>query len=337
MRLGKISVILLLLLATGVGGVFLGVKHHRKLNDVFKKFMIRVVPVLGLKYRGVENFYPKKINVKNHQEYLNSLKAGFKEKAHLPKMVLIPAGKFLMGCQAEKCPKAELPAHEEMVKSFEMAVTEVTFVQWDTCVAMGGCDLMPGDLGWGRDQMPLINVSWEQMTQQFIPWLNANSEGGYHLPSEAQWEYAARDGKIGKPYPWGDEPVSCDESSPYAARFGALWAGTDPECNIIKPARVASYAPSDWGLYDILGNVAEFTQGCANREPRRISGVSVKKDYPGARSDGNTRQDKFCERRVMRGATWRSPFKIVSIAMRRLYPTNMVYNRIGFRLARDID
>ncbi len=350
----KNSIVLLLFLALVffVSGALFGFKYHRQLSktyrNIYNSIAFKVVSLFDLKYRGIEKYYPKKLKIKDHQTYLNSLKDEFKAKAHIPKMATIPAGKFLMGCQVEKCPKSELPVHEVNIKSFEMAVTEVTFKQWDICVAMGGCDFLPGGLGWGRGQIPLVNVSWEQMNRQFIPWLNANSEGGYHLPSEAQWEYVARDGKIGKHRPWGDMPVSCEKSSPFGVSFGAIpWSlDKEPDCKIIKPSPVGSYAPTDWGLYDILGNVSEFTQDCANHDKSAMrtglkkhlaAGIQEKEVYLGAPVDGSAWQDTFCDIRIQRGASWASPRGNLRVSLRRQYPKNHAYNRVGFRLARDIN
>ncbi|WP_295392796.1 formylglycine-generating enzyme family protein [uncultured Thiodictyon sp.] len=110
-------------------------------------------------------------------------------------MVYIPVGSFLMGCQpAEKdCFPDEKPAHQVQIPAFEIGKYEVTFDEWDTCVADGGCTQKPGDAGRGRGRRPVINVSWDD-AQQYVTWLSRKTGKPYRLPSEAEWEYAARAG-----------------------------------------------------------------------------------------------------------------------------------------------
>ena len=97
----------------------------------------------------------------------------------------------------------ERPVHRVRIKAFLLGKTEVTFAQWDACVAAGGCRRKPDDEGWGRGNRPVINVSWEDITEQFIPWLNKTTGKRYRLPTEAEWEYAARAGSESK-YSWGN-------------------------------------------------------------------------------------------------------------------------------------
>ena len=90
------------------------------------------------------------------------------------------------------------------VPPFKLGKYEVTFAQWDACVADGGCgDYRPDDKSWGRGSRPVIGVSWDD-AQLYIDWLNSKTGGGYRLPAEAEWEYAARAGRTRK-YSWGDD------------------------------------------------------------------------------------------------------------------------------------
>ena len=117
-------------------------------------------------------------------------------------MVTIPAGSFQMG--SNNGSSDEKPVHQVQVRSFDMGKFEVTFDQWDACVAARGCSHTPGDEGWGRGNRPVMNVSWSD-AQQFIAWLNAGkgSNPSFRLPTEAEWEYAARAGTEGQNYSTG--------------------------------------------------------------------------------------------------------------------------------------
>ena len=114
-----------------------------------------------------------------------------------PEMVVVPAGTFRMGCLSndDDCEGDELPVHEVAIRSFALSKHEVMFAQWDACVAAGGCGgYRPDDEGWGRGDRPVINVSWDD-AQSFVAWLSEVTGHAYRLPTESEWEYAARAGR----------------------------------------------------------------------------------------------------------------------------------------------
>ena len=138
----------------------------------------------------------------------------FKECANgCPVMIVIPAGKFIMGSPENEPDReaSEGPQHEVTVaKPFAVSKFEVTFEEWDACVAAAACPRVPDH--WGRGEMPVINVSWGD-AKQYVGWLSRLTGKEYRLLTEAEWEYAARAGAITR-YSWGDDPgmgnANCD-------------------------------------------------------------------------------------------------------------------------------
>jgi formylglycine-generating enzyme required for sulfatase activity len=235
------------------------------------------------------------------------------------KLVVIPAGSFNMGSNSSDA--SEKPAHRVSLKAFNMMEAEVTFAQWDACVNDGGCLHKPEDEeGWGRGSRPVINVNYNDITQQFIPWLNkitgSKGNNAFRLPSEAQWEYAARADSSTK-YSWGNS-ITC----PQAQYDG----GVNSSC-YYKPggqhrgtAPIKSFSANQWGLYDMHGNVWEWTQDCYNDS------------YSNAPADGNAWQNGDCAKRVLRGGSWfDEPYGLRSANRFNVSASNRGINS-GFRL-----
>ena len=226
-------------------------------------------------------------------------------------MVAIPGGQFRMGSERILSKKNEKPVHRVRVPTFRLGKHEVTFAQWDACVADGGCKHKPNDEGWGRGNRPVINVSWDDV-QQFIEWLNDKMGGNYRLPSEAEWEYAARAGSTTK-YSWGNDFGS---NRANCANYGC---GDRYE----NTAPVGSFPANAWSLHDMHGNVYEWVQDCWNGS------------YNGAPSDGSAWLSGNCSLRVIRGGSWNDvPANLRSANRLRDTRTDRDYNR-GFRLAQD--
>ena len=138
-----------------------------------------------------------------------------------PVMVAIPSGSFRMGCLNDDgdCEWYELPVHWVTVPGFAMSAHEVTFQQWDACVADGGCGgYRPADRGWGRGDRPVINVDWND-AQSYVAWLSAQTGDTYRLPTEEEWEYAARAGTT-TTYYWGTTLASTTRTATAAAASG---------------------------------------------------------------------------------------------------------------------
>jgi hypothetical protein len=126
----------------------------------------------------------------------------FKDCRECPEMMVVPAGAFMMGSEENG---TERPIHKVTIaKPFAVGKFEVTFWEWDACLVAGGCKLRPDDAGRGRGKRPVINVSWDDITMEYLPWLTRVTGAAYRLPTEAEWEYTARAGSSRK-YTWGDE------------------------------------------------------------------------------------------------------------------------------------
>lgn len=232
-----------------------------------------------------------------------------------PVMVSIPAGSFMMGCVEGRddvdggCEADEKPAHQVSLPAFQIGKYEVTFDEWDACERAKACPHAE-DEGWGRGKRPVINVAWHDITQNYIPWLNQQTGKRYRLPTEAEWEYAARAGGESA-YPWGNS-INCNQ-----ARYGYLG-----ECKASdKTVTVGSYAANAWGLYDTAGNVREWVQDWYGSDYYRSSPASA----PQGPSSGTNR--------VLRGGSGFNYGQILRSAY-RYYGTPDVRNGIfGFRLA----
>ncbi len=238
-----------------------------------------------------------------------------------PEMVIIPAGKFLMGsCESEigRCDD-EGPQHFVAIPSFKLSKYEVTFEEWDACVADGGCKHSPDDRGWGRGKRPVINVSWWD-AQEYITWLNRKSGKRYKLPSEAQWEYAARAGT--------ETPFSSGEclSTDQANYNGELpYVGCSQGENRKQTLPVGTLKPNPWGLHDMHGNVWEWTADC------------WVDSYQGAPNDGSPRdaEGDYCVERVVRGGSWPYHGDVLRSAFRDKYYVERRNDSLGFRLAEE--
>ncbi len=248
--------------------------------------------------------------------------ATFQDCPTCPELVVIPAGTFRMGSPASERDRSdgEGPQHRVTLSApFALGVSEVTFAEWDACVRGGGCNgYHPDDGGWGRGTRPVINVSWED-AQAYVRWLSRATGATYRLSSESEWEYAARAGTRTARY-WGEAAFG-------QCRYANGWDDSAP-CpdGHRNTAPVRSYAPNEFGLYDVLGNVWEWTEDCWHD------------NYVGAPSDGTawTRGGE-CGRRVLRGGSWNSNPGDLRSANHNWFGAGARRVIIGFRVARTLD
>jgi formylglycine-generating enzyme required for sulfatase activity len=226
-------------------------------------------------------------------------------------MVDIHGGQFVMGVDEAVGFQNGYPRHTVNVMPFRMGKYEVTFAQYDAFARATGRPL-PADEGWGRANRPAIHVSWTD-AKAFADWLSTGSGRRFRLPSEAEWEYAARGGTTTL-YWWGDKP------DPNMANTAAdQGRDTFPDT-----APVGSFPANPVGLYDVLGNVWELVEDC--RKP----------DYEGAPLDGSAWVDKDCDSRVVRGGTFGSVSRGMQVAARGAAGEHFDSAGMGFRLAEDM-
>jgi formylglycine-generating enzyme required for sulfatase activity len=233
----------------------------------------------------------------------------FRDCADCPEMMVIPAGSFMMGSPAIGGGWADERPQRQVTLRAPLAVGkfEVTFAEWDACVAAGGCSHRPDDQGWGRGNQPVINVSWED-AQGYVRWLSRQTGRTYRLLTEAEWEYTARAGTV-TAYSFG-ATISSSQ-----ANYGSLFFG--------RPKQVGSYQANQFGLHDMHGNVTEWVQDC------------WRDSYAGAPLDASvavTTGD--CSRRVIRGGSYGVIPRFLHAKARSKIPSGLRHPWHGFRVAR---
>jgi formylglycine-generating enzyme required for sulfatase activity len=251
----------------------------------------------------------------------------FRECEGCPEMVILPAGTFLMGSPPDESGRAEnedTQADEGGAQAsvhvgrFAIARFETTWAEWEACMAAGLCR-QRNDSGFGRGDRPVINVDWLTDTRAFVQFVAARSgSDAYRLPSEAEWEYAARGGAT-TAFPWGE---SADHDF---ANFGSDkcclgWAsGRDQWVNT---APVGQFPANGFGLFDMIGNVREWLEDCYQDN---LAGRTAAA-YTGGR----------CTTRVARGGDIYAYPSILRVAYRSARYPDEANPTVGFRLARTL-
>jgi formylglycine-generating enzyme required for sulfatase activity len=247
----------------------------------------------------------------------------FRDCSRCPEMTVVPAGGFMMGCASRErgCARAERPRRRvTFARPFAVGKYAVTFALWDACVSEGGCGgYLPSRHGWGRPDRPVINVSRGD-AQAFARWLSARTGKTYRLPTEAEWEYAARAGTT-TPYWWG-RLITARRANYNGVALTARGTGRQGR-NRQKTVSVKAFRRNPWGLYQVHGNVWEWVQDCWSET------------YDGAPADGSARKAEPCFKHVLRGGSWASgPLKLRSAYRGWAFPGRSV--EFGFRVARDL-
>jgi formylglycine-generating enzyme required for sulfatase activity len=226
-----------------------------------------------------------------------------------PRMVELPAAVFLMGSGGSSLNFDERPQHRVELAGFGIGTHEVSFAEYDRFARATGRRL-PHDEGWGRGDQPVINVSWKD-ARAYAGWLSRQTGHTYRLPTEAQWEFAAR-GATQDAYWWDSDmdayPANCfDCGNPQDGQ---------------RTTAVGRFAANSFGLHDTAGNVQEWVEDC-------YAG-----NYEGAPTDGSARQMPHCTQRVVRGGAYTSPVDSLRSTNRARYDQGTRLDNLGFRVVR---
>ncbi len=242
-----------------------------------------------------------------------------------PEMVTLPAGAFWMGSPpTEKERLNDEPLHQVRIdKAFALGRYELTFEEYDR-FAQATDRPKPADQGWGRGRRPVINVGWRDALA-YAGWLSEQTGHVYRLPTEAEWEYAARAGARTARY-WGDDPdqgctfANAADLSGQATFTG--WTAMACQDGYVYTAPVSVYQPNAFGLYDMLGNVLEWT--CS------VYAATYRGDEQNCAAPGNAALV------TARGGSWSDgPDSVRAAARLKAAPESQEYY-LGFRVAREL-
>ena len=226
-----------------------------------------------------------------------------------PEMVLVLAGVFEMG--STELFDFEAPVHQVSIrKAFYIGRREVTYEEWDACIAEGGCKQRPDDRGLGRARRPVTDIDWDD-AKDYTAWLSQKTGHTYRLPAESEWEYVARAGTTTS-YPWG-RTVEKD-------RANCIGCTSDP---LKKAIDTGSFQPNAFGIYDMAGNAAEWVEDCWND------------NYRGAPTDGSAWTKPLCRERVLRGGSFNNDPRYLRSAARFKYDHDVRFYTNGFRVVRE--
>jgi formylglycine-generating enzyme required for sulfatase activity/class 3 adenylate cyclase len=216
-----------------------------------------------------------------------------------PETIPLRGGSFAMGSNEDL---SERPVHQVTIKPFAIGKFPVSVQEWNACATAKAC----GFVSTGKDEAPITNVSWSD-ARQYVAWLAETTGKPYRLPTEAEWEYAARAGTQTK-YWWGDQ-------------FQADAANCKNCAANEQPVKVGSLKPNPFGLYDMGGSVDQWVEDCWH------------KTYQGAPADGSAWVEGQCPSHVLRSGSWKNDGRYVRPSNRDSYDTNVRYPTHGFRVA----
>ncbi len=227
-----------------------------------------------------------------------------------PIVIGLPAGVYTMGSNSSD--PTEQPAFRVTISQpFAIGKYEVTIGQWSACVDAGACPRVTSDTERPANG-PVRDVSWDDV-HLYLAWLSKVSGKAYRLPTEAEWEYAARGGTSTR-YWWGQQMATGKSN---CKECGEPWQAE-------APAKVGSFERNPFGLYDMNGSVWEWVSDCWHSS------------YQRAPSDGRSWEEPDCRVRVLRGGSWREGASYMPSSTRFKYDASVRQSQNGFRVARDV-
>ena len=236
-----------------------------------------------------------------------------------PELVVVPAGTNTLGDTTGAGIEIERPTYKVIIsKPFAIGKYEVTFDEYDFFCEQTGCK-KPFSEGWGRGERPVIDITWHD-ADAYVKWLSIQTGENYYLPSEAQWEYTARAGTQTN-YWWGNEPGD------KLAQCGDCAAiNRCKDCKDV-PLIVGSFKANPYGLYEVHGNVSEWTADCGSLRNSLTP------------SDGLPRLDGDCTKHIIKDGSWWSNTRFIRAAVRSSAVEGVTYKskHVGFRVARELE
>ena len=250
---------------------------------------------------------PEPVYVDKADVFRDSLKSG----GNGPTMIKVPAGRFRMGGASAIISADEVPRHEVDIPSFMVSVYEITFTEYDRFATATGRK-KPKSSGWDRKTHPVFDVSWDDALA-YTRWLSKQTGKRYRLLSEAEWEYVARAGTTPS-FWWGTK----------AGAGNAHCFDCKTDFSTSKPARIGTYKPNAFGLYDTAGNLFEWVHDCYHA------------GYKDAPDDGSVWDGGDCNVRVVRGGSYGSPADSMRVENRHKFKSGRGQYNVGIRVARDL-
>ncbi len=250
---------------------------------------------------------PEPVYVDKADIFRDSLKSG----GHGPIMIKVPAGRFRMGGATAMLSPDEVPRHKVNIPSFMVSVYEVTFAEYYRFAAATRRK-KPKSRGWDRKTHPVVNVAWDDALA-YTRWLSKQTGKRYRLLSEAEWEYVARAGTTTS-FWWGTR----------AGAGNAHCFDCKTDYSTSKPAKIGTYKPNAFGLYDTAGNLFEWVHDCYHR------------NYKDAPDDGSVWEGGDCDVRVVRGGSYGSPADSMRVEKRGKFKSDKGQYNVGMRVARDL-
>jgi formylglycine-generating enzyme required for sulfatase activity len=230
-----------------------------------------------------------------------------------PKMTQIPGGSFQQGDVEKLGDTWRNPVRSVTIKPFAMGQYEVTFEEYDRFAIATGRRL-PEDQGWGRGRRPVMNVSWDD-AKVYTQWLSQETGKRYRLPSESEWEYAARQGAKQEVWAGTSKESELGDYAVFATNSGN------------RTAEVGTKQANGFGLHDLSGNIWEWVEDCMHGT------------YDDAPQDGSAWGEQNrgdCGRRVIRGGSWSFEQGYLRASYRSRYGTDTRTSTLGCRLVQDI-